>query len=378
MKEIVWRGLIDCVYSDDGKYSGHFNGVDVTEFFRLNECFGIGYGFMKDALQKSIEHRLSSSPQLNEGIGRYIGNLEEQGELYFIKNVADRGLGRALSLAEGNYMNPKSNTVLFEGKNAIVTGSETGIGRAVALEFARRGAKVALHYPYEKFSRGAFSAVDLIKESGGKAEAFQGDFREYEEIERFTQDAVGYLGHVDVLVNNAGITLNKPFLEVTPQDFEILKKVNEGGNYFVTQKVVPHMPKGGVILNMASNHAIRAQAGHSVYAGTKGGVTSASRVLAIELAPRGIRVNSINPGGVSVVEHFRLLPEEDFTKFGDENTPIGLDTPENFARGVVILASDDLNSLTGQNIVLDRGLSACMNGGNSMTIGDVGFGKRYL
>jgi len=378
------QAIADLVFSHGGKIIP-FNGVDITEFFRIGEEFQEGYHRLKEAIKEAVDHRpeldLKSIGLLDPDYYVPLGKpIEEKKLLKRLEQLAETGIDRPLKLINGEYMDPSPNSYLFEGKKVIVTGSDTGIGRAVALEFARRGAEVALHYPSQRFSVGAFSAVDLIRESGRKSEAFQGDFRDISEIGLFVQRAIDYLKGVDILVNNAGITLNKKFEETSVEDFNAVVNVNLGGAYFVTQKIVPYMKKRGkgFVINLSSHHAISGMAGHSVYAATKGAIISLTRQLAMELSPE-IRVNAIGPGWVTGVNHFRLLPKLDFSEFGLENTPYGIDTPENLAKNLVSLASDDLSSLDGVNIMVDRGLSAGLSFGKSSTqVSDIGFGRRYL
>ena len=131
----------------------------------------------------------------------------------------------------------------MEGKRVLVTGSGTGIGRGVALEFAKEGAAVALHYAHS--DEGARSAVNEIKRAGGEAEAFQADLGDLEQDRALAAEAIEYLGGLDVLVNNAGITMNKPFLQVTPEQYDTLYNVNMRGMFFVTQSVAPTMVEQG-------------------------------------------------------------------------------------------------------------------------------------
>ena len=131
----------------------------------------------------------------------------------------------------------------MEGKRVLVTGSGTGIGRGVALEFAREGAAVVLHYAHSE--AGAASAVDEIRSAGGTAEVFQADLADIEQVQGLASQAIEFLGGLDVLVNNAGITMNKPFLEVTPEQFDTLYNVNIRGMYFLTQAAVPTMIEQG-------------------------------------------------------------------------------------------------------------------------------------
>lgn len=205
----------------------------------------------------------------------------------------------------------------MKNKKVLVTGSGTGLGREIALEFARQDAVVALHYAHS--ADGANSAVKEIQMSGGKAIAFKADLREVDQAKKLASDAIDFLGGLDVLVNNAGITLTLEFEKVTPEQFDLLYNVNVRSHYFIIQTALPAMISqgGGAIINLTSVHGIRAYKGHSVYAGTKGAIIAYTRELAVELAPLGIRINAIAPGAVPVENHYKAAGTNDFSDLGN-------------------------------------------------------------
>ncbi len=241
----------------------------------------------------------------------------------------------------------------------LVTGAGTGIGRGIALEFAKQGAAVALHYYNEA---GAQIAVDEINAAGGKAEAFQADLREIEQGRTLADQALDFLGGIDVLVNNAGITLNKPFLEVTPEQFDTLYNVNIRAMYFLTQAVVPGMieREDGVVVNLASIHAYAGMTEHTVYAGTKAAIVAFTRVLALELAQKGVRVNAIAPGWMLVENHIEAMGDFDFDEFGTRIPAGRIGTPQDIGSLAVFLASDEARYFVGQTLVMDGGMTAIM------------------
>ena len=145
----------------------------------------------------------------------------------------------------------------LSGKKAIVTGSGTGIGREVALEFARQGADVVLHYAHA--AAGAESAAEEIRSMGHRAAVFPADFDRIDEVLRLADQAIAFLGRVDCLVNNAGITFNRPFFAVTPEQFDRLYHVNVRAQFFLLQRVAADMLKhgGGSVCNLTSIHGLQ-------------------------------------------------------------------------------------------------------------------------
>ena len=257
-------------------------------------------------------------------------------------------------------MNPNGNEQAkrMVGKRALVTGAGTGIGRAVGLELAREGAAVAFHYAHS--GTGALSAAEEISRSGGKAKAFHADFDQLDSVRRLGGEAVEYLGGLDILVNNAGVTMNEPFEKVTPEQFDLLYHINIRAMFFLTQAVLPSMlAQGrGVVINMASIQAFGGEPENSVYGGTKGAIVSFTRHLAIELAPKGIRVNAIAPGAIEVENYYKAIPGFDPDAFG-RNIPAGFTgQPWDIARAVLFLASDDARYIVGQTLVVDGGTTA--------------------
>jgi NAD(P)-dependent dehydrogenase (short-subunit alcohol dehydrogenase family) len=265
------------------------------------------------------------------------------------------------------------------GKLVLVTGSGTGLGREIALEFARQGATVALHYAHS--AQGAMSAVEEIRRAGGTAAAFRADLNHVDEAKRLAAQAIEFLGGLDVLVNNAGITMNLPFEEVTPEQFDTLYHVNVRAQFFLTQALVPTMVRrgGAAIVNLTSIHAFEAYPEHTVYAGTKGAIVAYTRVLAIELAPKGIRVNAIAPGAVPVENQFKLFPNYDAKELG-KLIPVGFPgRPVDIAKVAVFLASEDARYIVGQTLIVDGGTTSWMPFGEGyrQPMG-VRFGQGYV
>jgi NAD(P)-dependent dehydrogenase (short-subunit alcohol dehydrogenase family) len=258
-------------------------------------------------------------------------------------------------MCEGNRLN---------GKRALVTGSGTGLGREIALEFARQGADVALHYSHS--DSGAKSAVDEIKSMGRKSAAFKADFVDIDEAVRLGDQAVDFLGGIDCLVNNAGVTFNKSFLKVTREQYDLTYNVNIRAQFFLTQRIVEDMLThgGGAICNLTSVHGVSGAPEHSVYAGTKGAIIAYTRSLAVELAHRGIRVNALAPGMV-VVENYYKLPgftDEAARQVAYDKIPLGRHgAPVDIGRVAAFLCSEDASFIIGQTIVADGGTTSLMS-----------------
>ncbi|MEI7832984.1 MAG: SDR family oxidoreductase [bacterium] len=248
-------------------------------------------------------------------------------------------------------------------KRILVTGAGTGIGRGIALAFAHAGATVAVHY--SQSATGAEAVVAEITQAGGKAAAFKADFREVASLQAMALEAVAFMGGIDVLINNAGITMNRPFALTTVEQFDTLYAVNVRAPYFLTQALVPELEAShGVIINISSIHAFEGYTEHSVYAGTRGAILAYTRQLAIELAPRGVRVAGIAPGAVPVANHFASTPDVDIEqaiKESGQGIPCGFaGTPEDIGHVAVFLASNDARYIVGQTLIVDGGTTSWM------------------
>jgi NAD(P)-dependent dehydrogenase (short-subunit alcohol dehydrogenase family) len=251
------------------------------------------------------------------------------------------------------------------GKKALVTGSGTGIGRGIALEFARQGADVVLHYGHS--AAGAEAAVQEILAMGRRAIAVKANFEDADEALELANRAIEFLGGIDCLVNNSGITMNKPFLKVTREQYDILLGVNLRSPFFLAQRVVEEMLAhgGGAIVNLTSIHGVAGAPEHSVYAATKGAIIAYTRTLGVELAHKGIRVNAIAPGWINVENHakaiagFNLHDAEESAKSAVPVARFGL--PIDIAKLAAFLCTEDAGFIVGQTIVVDGGTSSLMS-----------------
>lgn len=268
----------------------------------------------------------------------------------------------------------------LQGKRVLVTGSDTGIGRGIATEFAREGGAVVLHYPFS--SEGAEAAVKEIRQLGGKAQAFQADFRDIDSVKAMGKKAVDFLGGLDVLVNNAGITMNRPFEKVTLEQFDTLYQVNVRGQFFLTQSLVSALARdgGGVVINISSGHAFGGLREHSVYAGTKGAIVSYTRELSVELCKKGIRVCSLSPGWVRTENQEKVQGADFDWDEAAQTLPAGfIARPSDIGRVAVFLASEDASYIYGHTLVADGGQLAILaaTGDFKAPIG-VQFGQGYV
>lgn len=270
----------------------------------------------------------------------------------------------------------------LKGKRILVSGAGTGIGSGIALGFAKAGAEVVVHY--SSSSAGADKVVADIRQMGGRAVAIQANFSEVEPIRDLAREAIAFLGGIDAVVNNAGITMNRPFEKVTAEQFDILYNVNVRAPFFLIQTLLPELEKSrGTVINISSIHAFEGYTEHSVYAGTRGAIVSFTRQLAIELAPRGVRVNAIAPGGVPVPNYFKHTPDVDIEKtikgFG-KNIPCGFaGTPEDIANVALFLASEASRYIVAQTLVVDGGTTSWMPFGEQFKQPlTIQFGKDYV
>ena len=224
---------------------------------------------------------------------------------------------------------------------------------------------MVLHFAHSQ--EGAASALAEILALGRKAEMVQADFDSVDQAIALADRAIAFLGRVDCLVNNAGITFNRPFLRVTPEQFDRLYHVNIRAQFFLTQKIAERMiaDGGGAVCNITSIHGLQGAPEHSLYAGTKGAIIAYTRALAVELAWRGVRVNAIAPGWVTVENYYKAIPgfnETDAAEHAKNAVPIGrAGRPIDIAKLAAFLCSPESDYIVGQTIVVDGGTTSLMS-----------------
>ena len=245
----------------------------------------------------------------------------------------------------------------LSNKKALVTGAGMGIGRGIAVELARQGAEVAVHYAHSEPDE----TVAEIEKLGGRAVTVQGDLSEVAACERTVDAAAEALGGLDTLVNNAGVTKELDFLETDEETYDLLFDLNMKGYFFLAQRAVPFMRErgGGSIVNITSIHGFAGFPRHTAYAATKGAINAFTRQLAIELADEKVRVNAIGPGLIEVPRYF---DDPNYsTDFGGSLVPYGrVGFPKDIGPVAAFLASDAAGFVTGQILYADGGTTARM------------------
>jgi 3-oxoacyl-[acyl-carrier protein] reductase len=246
----------------------------------------------------------------------------------------------------------------FEGQVALITGAGSGIGRATAVAFAKQGARVAVNYHRNR--QGAEAVVKSISETGREAMPVRADVTSAADVAEMVRAVRDVWGRIDILVNNAGDLLGRQSLaEMTEDYWDQTMNLNLKSVFLCVKAVWEEMAerRSGSIVNVSSiagRHGGGVGAG--VYAAAKGGLIVYTKALAKELAPRGVRVNGVNPGVIDTPYHQRNSSRETYERM-ISSVPMGrAGTPEDVADVIVFLASDAARYVTGENIELNGGL----------------------
>jgi glucose 1-dehydrogenase/3-oxoacyl-[acyl-carrier protein] reductase len=247
------------------------------------------------------------------------------------------------------------------GKVAIVTGAGRGIGRGVALELSKEGARVVVNYL--KSESMAHGLVEQIRQSGQEALAVRADVSVSSDVAHMVDETVERFGGLDILVNNTGITIVRPFLEDTEDIWDITLDTNLKGPFLCSLAAAKVMAGrgGGKIVNISSVNGYSTCPGLTHYAASKGGLNMLTKAMALDLAPYKINVNCIGPGTIEVEKTFND-PQYDRERWG-HYAPWGrVGFPVDIAKVVVFLASDDADYITGQILYVDGGITASYMG----------------
>tara|TARA_B110000858_G_scaffold84236_1_gene97444 strand:- start:551 stop:1297 length:747 start_codon:yes stop_codon:yes gene_type:complete len=244
---------------------------------------------------------------------------------------------------------------LLENKTAIITGATRGIGRGIAVEFAKQGANVA--FTYSSSVEAANTLEAALTSLGVKAKGYQSNAAEFNTAQELAKEVLTEFGSIDILVNNAGITKDNLLLRISEQDFDKVIDVNLKSVFNMTKAVIRPMMKqrAGSIINMSSVVGLKGNAGQSNYAASKSGILGFSKSVALELGSRNVRSNVIAPGFIET-EMTGKLDEATVQGWRDSIPLKRGGTPEDIANACVFLASDMSSYITGQTLSVDGGM----------------------
>lgn len=249
--------------------------------------------------------------------------------------------------------------VRLDGKVALVTGSSSGIGAAIATGFAAEGADIIVNYHSNR--SGAEKTVEKVRDAGRNAVILRFDVGDDREVVRAFGQIADTYERLDILVNNAGISPKIPFMKYSEQEWDRTFSVNIKSVFSCSREAVPLMKDGGAILNISSIHAIVSTYNFSAYAATKGAMDALTRSLAIELAERAIRVNAIRPGWIDVSQSDAALRSEHAERFRERVPLRRHGETVDIVPTAVLLCSNEASYITGQVWTIDGGHSTMMN-----------------
>ncbi len=287
---------------------------------------------MRDPREHQPTPPFPDQPQSEPGLAREMEPKPDPGEQRY------RGLGR------------------LEGRTALVTGGDRGIGRAAALAFAREGAAVVINH-LEEEEPDARELTDLIEREGGTIHAIPGDIREEAFCQRLVEEASEKLGGLDILVNNAGKQVSQEsILDITTEQFDATFRTNVYAMFWISKAAIPHMPPGATIINVSSVQGYKPSDNLLDYAATKFAILGFTKSLAKQMMDRGIRVNAIAPGPFwTPLQPSEGQPAEKVQHFG-EGKPYGRPgQPAEIAPAFVFLASGESTFMTGETVSLTGG-----------------------
>jgi glucose 1-dehydrogenase len=260
-----------------------------------------------------------------------------------MKRIRDRGLKQMKKLA---------------GKVALVTGSDSGIGQAIAVQFAQEGADVVITYHSDQ--SGAEKTQHSVEQAGQKALIVQVDVSEQVQAERLFEQALKQFQRLDILVNNAGTNgAQKPVAEMLPEEFEKTIRTNLFGPFYLSRLFVKHRKEQGgkgKLINVTSIHEEVVSPGTADYCASKGGLRNLTRTMALELAAEGINVNNIGPGMILTPMNQKAMDDAEVRHEKEQKIPMKRAAqPEEIAKLALFLASEDSDYVTGSTYFMDGG-----------------------
>jgi len=238
----------------------------------------------------------------------------------------------------------------LDGRKAVITGGDSGIGRAVALAFAREGADVLISY-LEEEKKDAQETVRLIEDAGRTAVTVPGDIRSESHCRHIVERAVAKFARIDILVNNAAYQMSQPggIADIRTEQFDRVLKTNVYAMFWLCKAAVAHMPAGSSIINTSSIQGFQPSAPLLDYATSKGAIVTFTKALAADLVGKGIRVNSVAPGPVWTPLIPATMPADKVDSFGQEESPMGRAAqPAELAPSYVFFASQESSYITGE------------------------------
>lgn len=247
---------------------------------------------------------------------------------------------------------------MLESKTAIVTGSSSGIGRAIAEQLAREGADVAVNYYSNE--EGATAAQETIEAAGQDAIVVQADVSEWDDATLLVERTRDELGEVDILINNAGVFPRHAWSDIEREDWDRVLDVNLGGLFNMSKQVIPPMVDrgSGAIVNISSTWAIHGGPENAAYTASKGGIIAVTRQMCHEFASDGVRVNALSPGATATSMNEELREDQAYIDRVEDAVPAGrFGEPEDIAHTAAFLAGPKAAYIHGQNIVVDGGLT---------------------
>ena len=247
----------------------------------------------------------------------------------------------------------------LDQKVAIVTGSDSGIGRAIAIQFAQEGATVVINYAHAQDK--AEQVREIIEQNNGKALVIQADVSQYQQAIGLIQQTVEHFNRLDIMVNNAGMEIHNAFLDVTEEQWDRVLSVDLKGTFFCAQAAAREMVKrktAGRIINISSVHEDLAMPQNAPYCCAKGGIRMMTRTICLELAPYNITVNNIAPGAIDTpIDADVKADPEKMAALLKEIPQHRMGQPEEVAKLALFLASDAAAYVTGSTYIIDGGLS---------------------